>query len=71
MLTNKREKAICKKYSSRDSEGKVHCNICPLRKGSGYDFRCKANSHFNRKTKEWKYDYESEEVNENINLYTD
>lgn len=65
MLTNEREKAICKKYSTRDIDGIVLCNICPLRKGSGYDFRCKANSHFNRKTKEWEYDYESEEVNDN------
>lgn len=24
------EKAICKKYSARDEEGKVHCNECPL-----------------------------------------
>jgi hypothetical protein len=56
MLTTDKEKAICKKYSARDSKGYVHCNICPLRKGSGYDFRCKANSHYNRKTKEWEMD---------------
>ena len=56
MLTNEREKAICKKYSTRDSDGIVLCNACPLCKGSGYDFRCKANSHYNRKTKEWEYD---------------
>ncbi len=57
MLTTEREKAICKKYSARDSKGYVHCNDCPLRKNSGtYDFRCKANSHYNRKTKEWEYD---------------
>lgn len=24
------EKAICKQYSARDEEGKVHCMECPL-----------------------------------------
>ena len=24
------EKKICKKYSARDEEGKVHCMECPL-----------------------------------------
>ena len=33
MLTNDRERAICKRYSVR-IDGKVRCNICPLRKGS-------------------------------------
>lgn len=57
MLTNEREKAICKKYSTRDSEGKVHCNECPLNKSKGmWNAICKANSHYNRKTKEWEYD---------------
>ena len=57
MLTNEREQKICDKYSKRDENDKVHCNECPLRKGEGnYDFRCKANSHYNRKTKEWEYD---------------
>lgn len=64
MLTTDKEKAICKKYSTYDIDGFLLCNICPLRKGSGYDFRCKANSHYNRKTKEWEYDYESEGENE-------
>lgn len=26
----KKEKAICKQYSARDEEGKVHCMECPL-----------------------------------------
>ena len=57
MLTNEREKAICKKYSARDSYGKVHCNECTLNIGKGmWDLRCKATSHYNRKTKEWEYD---------------
>lgn len=58
MLTNKREKAICKKYSAYDETDHVHCRECPLVKGDGnrWDFRCKANSHYNRHTKEWEYD---------------
>ena len=30
MKLTKNEKTICKKYSSRDEEGLVHCNKCPL-----------------------------------------
>ena len=58
MITNVKEKKICDRYSKRDEDGKVHCRQCPLQKGDGrqYDFRCKANSHYNRKTKEWEYD---------------
>lgn len=57
MLTNDREKKICAKYSASGDDGKVSCNKCPLRKGVGsYDFRCKANSHYNRSTREWEYD---------------
>ena len=56
-LTNKREEAICKKYSARDETDHVHCFECPLSKSQGkYDARCKANSHYNRHTKEWEYD---------------
>lgn len=62
MLTNEREKAICKKYSAHDENGFVHCDECPLSKGNPeiWDFRCKANSHYNRHTHEWEFD-ESEE----------
>lgn len=57
MITNEREKRICDKYSAYDSHGFVHCKECPLSKSRGdYDFRCKANSHYNRRTKEWEYD---------------
>jgi hypothetical protein len=58
MLTNDRERRICKKYSAYDEKTNgVRCHVCPLRKGAGYyDFRCKANSHYNRKTREWEYD---------------
>lgn len=62
MLTNEREKRICRKYSAYDDNGKVHCHECPLNKGNfrEWDFRCKANSHYNRSAKEWEYDEEVE-----------
>ncbi len=57
MRKNAKEKRTCKKYGSKDAAGFVHCKECPLRKGKGlYDFRCKANSSYNRKNKEWEYD---------------
>ena len=63
MITNIKDQKICDKYSSKDDAGHVHCFECPLVKGNpnNYDFRCKANSHYNRSTKEWEYD-ESREV---------
>jgi hypothetical protein len=65
MITNKREQKICDKYSAYDETGHVHCNECPLSKGDprSYDFRCKANSHYNKYTSEWEYDEIKEEVN--------
>ena len=69
MITNSREQKICDKYSAYDATRHVHCNECPLVKGNPdrYDFRCKANSHYNRHTGEWEYDddgrdYETFEV---------
>lgn len=58
MLTNEREERICEKYSAQDEKGKVHCYECPLNKGNPdiYDFRCKANSHYDRHEGEWVYD---------------
>ena len=58
MLTTEREKKICKKYGTRDKNGHINCLQCPLVKGepSKYDFRCKANSHLDRKLKEWIVD---------------
>lgn len=57
MVTNNSEQKICDKYSSYDETGHVHCFECPLRKSEGsYDFRCKANSHYDRKEKDWVYD---------------
>ena len=54
MITNQKEKKICEKFSKRGNE-------CPLKKGHGsYDFRCKSNSHYNRKSKEWEYDESKE-----------
>ena len=56
MITTDREKAICEKYSAYDKNNRVHCNECPLSKGNPtqYDFRCKANSHYNRHTRAWE-----------------
>lgn len=58
MLTNDREREVCEKHRARDKYGKVHCNDCPLNKGdfAHWDFRCKANSHYNRSKREWEYD---------------
>ena len=57
MITTDRDRKTCEKYSRRDSEGYVHCHDCPLKKGEGkYDARCKANSHYDRKSKEWEFD---------------
>lgn len=61
MLLTEREKEICKKYSACDENGRVHCAECPMRINKiesigNYDFRCHANSHYNKHTKEWDYD---------------
>ena len=58
MIVNEREKRICEHFSTRDKSGKVHCSECPLQKGDfkQWDFRCKANSHYDRHTGEWEYD---------------
>lgn len=50
-----KQKKICIRYSKRDEKGLVHCHECPLVVGSpeNYDFRCKANSHYDRHRKEW------------------
>lgn len=55
MLTNDRERKICDKYSARDEQGFVHCMDCPLVKSKWF-LMCKANSHYNRRTKEWELD---------------
>lgn len=47
MRLTPREKAVCREYSARDEEGKVHCNDCPLRIEVG---ECKATVT----AKEWK-----------------
>ena len=58
MITSRKEQKVCDKYRAYDDTGHVHCYECPLRKGTlgSYDFRCKANSHYNRHTGEWEYD---------------
>lgn len=64
MLTNDREKKICEKYSAYDENGRVHCRECPLVKGNlrWWDFRCKANSHYDRRMREWEYDTLQEDI---------
>lgn len=58
MLKTDREKRICKKYSASDENGIVHCYECPLSKGNpdAHDFRCKANSHYDRHAGLWVTD---------------
>lgn len=67
MLTNDREKSICARYSARDAEGFVHCKECPLVKDI-YQTLCKANAHYDRHSREWvldeETDYEKEKVHE-------
>ena len=67
-LTTKRERAICKKYSAYDETGHVHCKECPLIKGdvTSYDFRCKANSYYDRKTREWVFNEGEDNDKRNI-----
>ena len=68
MITNPKEQKICDKFSAYDDTGHVHCFECPLVKGNPnrYDFRCKANSHYNRRTREWEYDDNGNIVGEDI-----
>lgn len=56
-MTKEQKEKICRKFSTRDAEGKVHCKECPLVVGdpNHYDFRCQMNSKYNRKTKELEY----------------
>lgn len=58
MLKTDREKRICDKYSATDANGLVQCDKCPLFKGcyANYDFRCKANSHYDRRERDWVID---------------
>lgn len=60
MLRTDRQRRTCEKYSARDETGLVHCCDCPLRVGEPgeYDFRCRANSHYDRKCREWVADEE-------------
>lgn len=60
MIKNKREQAICDRYSKRDSENKVHCYECPL-VVDAYDYLCKANAHYDRHKKKWIADWWEEE----------
>lgn len=62
MLTTERERKICEKYGAYDENGYVHYRECPLARAdtSRWDWRCKANSHYDRKLMMWVYDDEEE-----------
>ena len=55
MLTNEREKRICKKYSEWVDGGFVRCFECPLVRGY---LICKAIAHYDRHTRTWERDKE-------------
>lgn len=48
-----RQKRICAKYRARQPDGTVRCSDCPL-VISHYHLMCRANSAYNRSTKEWE-----------------
>lgn len=55
-LKNDKEKRICAKYS-RDADGFVHCDECPLIvDGERFVPYCKAVAHYDRRLKEWVLD---------------
>ena len=54
MLTE-RDKRTCDKYSRQDETGHVNCQSCPLVRDAAM-LMCKANAHYDRKTKMWEYD---------------
>lgn len=58
MITDPKEQKICDEYSARDSRGFVHCRECPLQRGDlgPWNTQCKANSHYDRKLREWVLD---------------
>lgn len=61
MLTNEREKAICKRYGAKDEHGKVHCNECPLKRYSdATEAMCKSIGHYDRHKRKWVLDFEEE-----------
>lgn len=50
---------ICDKYSKPDEKGLIRCGECPLNRSKDIDdIHCKANSHYNRSTRQWEYDLE-------------
>lgn len=54
MMLTEKQKKICEKYSAYDETGHVHCNECPL-VVSHSKVMCRANSHYNKKTKQWEF----------------
>lgn len=68
-LKTDRDKAICAKYGTRDSEGFVHCNECPLSLANRWDIplACKATHHYDRHRRDWVPDYWEDEDNDGQN----
>ena len=57
MLVNDKERKICEKYGTRDKNGKVHCDECPLNKTKyTFDPRCKAICHYDKHSRQWVLD---------------
>lgn len=57
MLTTEKQKQTCQKYSTRDSDGKVHCLECPLTLPQVWSgIACRATYHYDRHRKEWVLD---------------
>lgn len=52
------EQKICKKYSTPDDTGHVHCYECPLHFGDPkqWDFRCKANCKYDPKINDYEWE---------------
>lgn len=56
-----KQKKICEKYSKRQPDGLVRCNVCPL-VIDRRNLMCRANSEYNRKTKTWEPNYHKEDA---------
>ena len=55
MLRTEEQKEICKKYSTMDDKGLVHCKDCPLVINIKYAL-CQANCHYDEDEEEWMSD---------------
>ena len=67
MLTTEKNKRICRKYSTPDKDGLVHCRDCPL-VISRRDRTCRAFMHWDRHRMEWGMDEPAESKCEIFNI---